>query len=75
MCATVPTILSVLVITLFIMKFLDSPQPRHGTYRSPEAGVIGTLVYSIAMMLMSLPTVVITYRYACPSFSFLHRRD
>ncbi|KAG6832597.1 hypothetical protein H0H92_014433 [Tricholoma furcatifolium] len=57
-----PTLLSTLVVTIFILLFLDVPRTRHGAYRAPEAGLLGTLVYSVAMMLISLPTAILTYR-------------
>ncbi|EIM83099.1 mitochondrial carrier [Stereum hirsutum FP-91666 SS1] len=60
-----PTLLSNTVLTLFGALFLDaSPSnPRnHGVYNAPSTGIIGTLVYSIFLMLVSLPAVIITYR-------------
>jgi len=57
-----PTLLSTSVVTVFILLFLDAPRGRHGAYRAPEAGILGTLFYSVAMMLISLPTAIITYR-------------
>jgi hypothetical protein len=57
-----PTLMSTLVITLFLVFVVESPKPRHGAYNAPEAGVLGTLVYSIFKMLISLPTVIIAYR-------------
>jgi len=57
-----PTMLSTLFITLFLVFIVESPKPRHGAYNAPEAGVLGTLMYSTFKMLISLPTVIITYR-------------
>ncbi|RDB24944.1 hypothetical protein Hypma_007873 [Hypsizygus marmoreus] len=57
-----PTMLSTLIVTLFILTFLDTPKTRHGAYRPPETGILGSLVYSVAMMLISLPTAILTYR-------------
>jgi len=57
-----PTLLSTFVVTLFILLFLDAPKSRHGAYRAPEAGVVGTLFYGVGMMLISLPTAILTYR-------------
>ncbi|KAF5386167.1 hypothetical protein D9615_002225 [Tricholomella constricta] len=51
-----------LVVTFLILVFLDAPRTRHGAYRAPEAGIMGTLVYSVGMMLISLPTAILTYR-------------
>jgi hypothetical protein len=57
-----PTILSTIVMTTFIGIFLDPQSPRHGSYRTPNTGIFGSLFYSIVMMVVSLPTVVISYR-------------
>ncbi|KAG2078997.1 hypothetical protein BDR04DRAFT_1124084 [Suillus decipiens] len=57
-----PTLLSTLVITFFLMIFLSDSNLRHGTYSAPDAGVVGILVYSIFAMLVSLPQVIITNR-------------
>ncbi|PFH51524.1 hypothetical protein AMATHDRAFT_47039 [Amanita thiersii Skay4041] len=56
-----PTTLSTLIVTILILLFLDA-EPRHGAYRAPDVGILGTLVYSLGMMLISLPTVILTYR-------------
>ncbi|KAJ7579102.1 hypothetical protein C8J56DRAFT_336607 [Mycena floridula] len=57
-----PTVLSTGLVSILIVLFLDTSKPRHGTYRAPEAGIIGTLVYSVGSMLLALPTAIITYR-------------
>ncbi|KAG7440037.1 mitochondrial carrier [Guyanagaster necrorhizus] len=57
-----PTFLSTSVVTVLIVVFMDTPLPRHGTYHAPQTGVLGTLVYSIGMMLIALPTAIVTYR-------------
>jgi hypothetical protein len=57
-----PTTLSVIAMTVFILSVLDPVRPRHTAYRAPDVGVWGTLVYSIVTMLLSLPTVILTYR-------------
>ncbi|KAK0226211.1 hypothetical protein IW262DRAFT_1360454 [Armillaria fumosa] len=57
-----PTLLSTSVVTVLIVVFMDTPKPRHGTYHAPQTGVLGTLVYSIGMMLIALPTAIVTYR-------------
>lgn len=57
-----PTATSTLIVTILILIFMDTPKPRHGTYRAPDATFLATLVYSIGMMLISLPTAIITYR-------------
>jgi len=58
----IPTFMSTFLITLFLVFVVESPKPRHGAYNAPEAGVLGTLVYSTFKMIISLPTVIITYR-------------
>ncbi|KAF8910360.1 hypothetical protein CPB85DRAFT_1376105 [Mucidula mucida] len=57
-----PTFLSTAVVTLMLVLFMDTEKPSHGTYHAPAAGIIGTLVYSVGMMLIALPTAIITYR-------------
>ncbi|KAL0072434.1 hypothetical protein AAF712_000197 [Marasmius tenuissimus] len=57
-----PTLLSTAFVTGLIIAFMDTPRPSHGKYRAPEANVLGTLFYTIVMMLVSLPTTIITYR-------------
>ncbi|KAJ6625588.1 mitochondrial carrier domain-containing protein [Mycena sp. CBHHK59/15] len=55
-----PTFFTTLTVSLVILIFLDTH--RHGAYRAPAAGVLGTLFYSIGMMILSLPSAIITYR-------------
>ncbi|KAK2463238.1 hypothetical protein APHAL10511_004893 [Amanita phalloides] len=57
-----PTTFSTLFVSTIILMFLDAPKPRHGTYKAPDAGILGTLIYSFIMMLLALPTVILTYR-------------
>jgi hypothetical protein len=57
-----PTAISTLFVSLLILLFVDTDQPRHGRYRAPEVGVFGTLFYSIGMLVISLPTAILTYR-------------
>jgi hypothetical protein len=59
---TMPTTLSVMAMTIFILLVLDPVKPRLTGYKAPDVGVWGTLVYSIFTMLLSLPTVILTYR-------------
>jgi len=56
-----PTLLTTLTVSIIILTFLDTSH-RHGAYRTPVAGVLGTLFYSIGMMILSLPSAIITYR-------------
>ncbi|PPQ63995.1 hypothetical protein CVT24_009424 [Panaeolus cyanescens] len=57
-----PTAISTLFVSIIILLFVDTNQPRHGRYRAPEVGIIGTLLYSVGMLVISLPTAIITYR-------------
>ncbi|KAJ4497077.1 hypothetical protein C8R41DRAFT_823200 [Lentinula lateritia] len=57
-----PTLLSTLFVTGVILTFMDTPSPSHGRYHAPNTSLLGTLFYSIIMMLISLPTSIITYR-------------
>ncbi|PPQ67246.1 hypothetical protein CVT25_005830 [Psilocybe cyanescens] len=57
-----PTALSTFAVSLVIMFAMDTQGPRHGKYRAPETGVLGTLFYSFIMLIISLPTSIITYR-------------
>jgi len=58
----VPSLMSSLIITVFLIIFLTDSNLRHGTYTAPSAGVFGTLVYSIFAMLLSLPQTIIIDR-------------
>ncbi|KAJ6593960.1 hypothetical protein B0H19DRAFT_43111 [Mycena capillaripes] len=57
-----PTFLTALVVSLAIITFTDAPNSRHSSYRAPATGILGTLFYSLFMMLLSLPSAIITYR-------------
>jgi hypothetical protein len=57
-----PSLLSTLFVTGVILIFMDTPSPSHGKYHAPNTSLLGTLFYSILMMLVSLPTSIITYR-------------
>ncbi|KXN92463.1 hypothetical protein AN958_08022 [Leucoagaricus sp. SymC.cos] len=57
-----PTAISTYFVTIVILIFMDTPKPRHGRYKAPDASLLGTLAYSIGMMLISLPTAILTYR-------------
>ncbi|KAH7909320.1 mitochondrial carrier [Hygrophoropsis aurantiaca] len=58
-----PTMLSTLIITAFLVTFLDDKQLRpHGAYTAPRTGALGMLVYSLFTMLISLPQVILTDR-------------
>ena len=57
-----PSLLSSVVIIVFMIAFLSDSNLRHGTYTAPDSGVLGTLFYSIFAMLVSLPQVIITNR-------------
>ncbi|KAM6502237.1 Mitochondrial carrier domain containing protein [Amanita muscaria] len=57
-----PTVFSTFVMASFVLVFLDAPKTTHHPYKAPDAGILGTLMYSILLMLMSLPTAILTYR-------------
>lgn len=57
-----PTFMSTAVMTVLIVMLTDSERPRHTRYRAPETGVFGTLFYATLVMLLGLPTSIITYR-------------
>ncbi|KAF9268951.1 mitochondrial carrier [Marasmius fiardii PR-910] len=57
-----PTFLSTAFVTALIIAFMDTPKATHGKYSSPDATILGTLFYSTIMMLVALPTAIITYR-------------
>ncbi|KIK27755.1 hypothetical protein PISMIDRAFT_8139 [Pisolithus microcarpus 441] len=59
-----PTLISSLIITVFLIVFLDDSSFRHRAYTAPSAGILGTLFYSIFAMLLSLPQTIITDRQA-----------
>jgi len=57
-----PTLISTLFVTGIILAFMDTPSPSHGKYHAPNTSLLGTLIYTIIMMLISLPTSIITFR-------------
>ncbi|KAF7321604.1 hypothetical protein MKEN_00681500 [Mycena kentingensis (nom. inval.)] len=59
-----PTLLSASIMSIIIVALLDdsSASPgRHG-YRPPTTGVLGTFIYGVALVLLSLPSAILTYR-------------
>ncbi|KAJ7084442.1 mitochondrial carrier domain-containing protein [Mycena belliarum] len=61
-----PTFLATLTVSVLILTFMDPSSHRHGAYRAPVAGVLGTLVYSVGMMMLSLPSAIITWSITTP---------
>ncbi|RXW25622.1 hypothetical protein EST38_g265 [Candolleomyces aberdarensis] len=58
-----PTALSTFTVTVFVLAVFDPEKPRrHSKYAAPDTGILGTLVYSILMLLVSLPATILTYR-------------
>jgi hypothetical protein len=57
-----PTAISSSIIAIIVLLFIDTEHPRHGKYRAPETGILGTLIYSLGMLVLSLPTAILTYR-------------
>lgn len=80
MKGTMPTLLFNAVLSFFSAIFLDASlsSPRnHGVYNAPSSGIWGTLLYSIFLMFVSLPAIIITYRsittpYRLPYFNAFH---
>jgi hypothetical protein len=52
-----------LVIVVVMLVALGNLKSRHGPYSTPDTGPLGTLFYGIFMMLVSLPVVILTYRF------------
>ncbi|KIM40084.1 hypothetical protein M413DRAFT_446240 [Hebeloma cylindrosporum] len=57
-----PTAISTFIVSAVILLALDTEKPRHGKYRAPDTGVFGTLFYSFSVLIISLPTSILTYR-------------
>ncbi|OBZ67067.1 hypothetical protein A0H81_12846 [Grifola frondosa] len=73
-----PTLLASSILTLFAVTTFDFKNVRvNGRVDPPDAGVLGTLAYSLFSMLLSLPAAIITYRsittpYKLPYFRPLY---
>ncbi|KAJ7901894.1 mitochondrial carrier domain-containing protein [Mycena olivaceomarginata] len=61
-----PTLVTALAISLIILTFMDAPGHRHSSYKAPSAGILGTLLYSLLMMFISLPNAIITCAITTP---------
>lgn len=57
-----PTLATTLVLTFFVVVAFKSNTIHRGGYSAPSTGVLGMLGYSLLMMIVALPSVVITYR-------------
>jgi len=57
-----PTAISSIIVAIIVLLFINTEHPRHGKYRAPETGILGTLIYSLGMLVLSLPTAILTYR-------------
>jgi hypothetical protein len=57
-----PTLMATVVLTVFVVSAFKSVTLHHGSYSAPSAGPLGMLGYGIFMMVISLPSVIITYR-------------
>ena len=60
---------------LIIISMLD-PSGRHGAYRAPVTGVLGTFLYGLGMVILSLPSAIITCAFPSlfpPSWLIYHR--
>ena len=67
----VPHLITTVIMTTFALIFYDSSGPRHhGMANPPRAGPFGVLMYSIFWMIITLPAIVISYRWVlCVSYS------
>ncbi|KAJ7218011.1 hypothetical protein GGX14DRAFT_599126 [Mycena pura] len=54
-----PSLVTALIVSLIIISMLD-PSGRHGAYRAPVTGVLGTFLYGLGMVILSLPSAIIT---------------
>ena len=60
----VPHLITTVIMTAFALTFYGSSGPRHnGMANPPRAGPFGVLVYSIFWMIITLPAIVISYRW------------
>jgi len=61
---TMPALLSTILITLlvFVVVMVVGPGAWNGARKVPDVGLLGSLAYSIGLMLISLPTTIFTYR-------------
>ena len=51
-------------MTTFVFIFYDSSGPRHhSTVNPPIAGPFGVLMYSIFWMIITLPAIIVGYRW------------
>ena len=64
-----PTVLETVVLTVFVVIVLDIDALRYGA-RTPNTGILGSLAYATVALLMSLPAIVITYRYILTSIRY-----
>jgi len=60
---------------LSLLLFVEPTDARHGTYRAPDTGPLGTLFYSVGTMIITLPTVIITNRYVSHGSSSNQRTE
>lgn len=50
------------ILTFVVVAAFESSTIHKGGYSAPTSGPLGTLFYSLIMMTVALPSVVITYR-------------
>lgn len=70
-----PSLVTALIVSLIIISMLD-PSGRHGAYRAPVTGVLGTFLYGLGMVMLSLPSAIITCAFPSlspPSWLIYHR--
>ncbi|KAF7973710.1 hypothetical protein HWV62_14394 [Athelia sp. TMB] len=57
-----PTMVTTLVLSFVVIAAFSSTTIHRGGYTAPSTGPLGMLFYSLIMMVIALPSVVITYR-------------
>jgi len=73
-----PHLITAVIMTTFALLFYDSFGPRHhGMANPPRAGPFGVLMYSIFWMVITLPSMIISYRsvttpYKLPYLALRH---
>ena len=60
----VPHLIATAIMTAFALVFYGSSGPRHhGMANPPRAGPFGVLIYSIFWMIITLPAIIVSYRW------------
>ncbi|THH30784.1 hypothetical protein EUX98_g3405 [Antrodiella citrinella] len=57
-----PSLIETAVLTLFAVFALNADPRYRGRTTPPESGIIGTLVYAVFSIILSMPAIIISYR-------------